>query len=76
MEFSAEEIEKLAEELIAGTKNGIPDKIELLDSDAFLKFFVTMGVYIMGISKCMDSINKRLETIELNMLEKSGVGSA
>lgn len=76
MKFTVEEVEKLTVDIMKGAKEEIPEGIELTDEESFIRFFTAMAVYIIGISKAMESINKRLETIELTILEKGGIGSA
>lgn len=75
MEFTMEDVEKLTEKVMAGETEEIPF-IESVDADAFLKYFTAMGIYIIGISKYMESINKRLEYIELALVDKAESASA
>jgi hypothetical protein len=75
MQFTIEEIEKLTDEILNGSKEEIPP-IELADIRDFLKFFTAMGVYIIAISRLIETVNKRLENIELALMDEKGIGKA
>ena len=76
MKFTIEEIEKLTDEILNGSKEDIPSNIELADIRDFLRFFAAMGIYIVAISKLFELINKRLDNIELALLDEKGIGKA
>ena len=71
-----EEIEKLTDEILSGSRDDIPANIEFADIRDFLKFFTAMGIYIVGISRLFEIINKRIENIELALIDEKEIGKA
>jgi len=76
MKFTMEEIEKLSGDLTSGLTDEIPSTIELDEIRDFLKFFVGIGVYVVSISKSLESINGRLRNIECALVDEKEIGKA